>query len=145
MKKRAYYMTKDEFLKKYYRGIDKDIPRPKKGVNKKIKDRSALFFKKKRLEKEAEKESEREALEEKDRNRGVGIGRGLSAGLAVFSALLGTKAQTDRKFRVGDRVRVKYRGQEGIVVDINGNTYMVSIHDGDYVDSYYEDQLEKAW
>mgnify|MGYP000675253184 CR=1 FL=1 len=120
-------MTKDEFLKKYYSGIDKDIPRSKKTANKKIRDRSALFFKKKRLEKEAE----RAALEEEDRNRGVSTGRGLSAGLAVFSTLFGTKAQTNRKFRVGDRVRVKYRGQEGIVVDINGNTYMVFIHDGD--------------
>ena len=30
-----------------------------------------------------------------------------------------------RKFRVGDHVRMKYRGQEGTVVDISGDLYMV--------------------
>lgn len=51
----------------------------------------------------------------------------------------------ERKFRVGDHVRVKYRRQEGTVVDINGDLYMVSLKDGGYVDSYTESQLEKAW
>lgn len=48
-------------------------------------------------------------------------------------------------FRVGDHVRVKYRGQEGTIVDINGSLIMVSLDDGGYVDSYYASQLEKAW
>ena len=46
---------------------------------------------------------------------------------------------------MGDHVRVKYRGQEGTIVDINENLYMVSMNDGGYVDSYSEDQIEKAW
>lgn len=50
-----------------------------------------------------------------------------------------------RKFRVGDHVRVRYRGQEGTVIDINGDLYMVSLKEGAHVDSYYEDQLERAW
>ncbi|MBE5851158.1 MAG: hypothetical protein E7298_13665 [Lachnospiraceae bacterium] len=50
-----------------------------------------------------------------------------------------------RRFRVGDRVLVKYRGQEGTVVDINGDLYMVSMRDGAFVDSYTESQLQKAW
>lgn len=49
------------------------------------------------------------------------------------------------KFKVGDRVRVKYRGQEGYIIDKNGNLYMVSLNDGQYVDSYTADQLEKCW
>lgn len=49
------------------------------------------------------------------------------------------------KFNVGDRVRVKYRGQEGYIIDKNGNLYMVSLNDGQYVDSYTADQLEKCW
>lgn len=49
-----------------------------------------------------------------------------------------------RKFRVGDHVRVKYRGQEGTVIDINGDLYMVSLSSGS-VDSYSENQLERAW
>lgn len=49
------------------------------------------------------------------------------------------------EFKVGDRVRVKYRGQEGYIIDKNGNLYMVSLNDGQYVDSYTADQLEKCW
>lgn len=48
-------------------------------------------------------------------------------------------------FQIGDRVRVKYRGQEGTIVDINGSLFMVSLDDGRHVDSYTESQLEKTW
>ncbi len=50
----------------------------------------------------------------------------------------------DCKFRVGDHVRVRYRGQEGTVIDINGDLYMVSLSSGG-IDSYSESQLEKVW
>lgn len=49
------------------------------------------------------------------------------------------------EFNIGDKVRVKYRDQEGYIVDKNGNLYMVSLNDGGYVDSYTSDQLEKSW
>ena len=49
------------------------------------------------------------------------------------------------EFKVGDRVRVKYRGQEGYIIDKNGSLYTVSLEDGQYVDSYTADQLEKCW
>ena len=49
-----------------------------------------------------------------------------------------------RKFRIGDHVRVRYRGQEGTVIDINGDLYMVSLSSGG-IDSYSESQLEKVW
>jgi hypothetical protein len=40
---------------------------------------------------------------------------------------------------------VKYRGQEGTIIDINGNLIMVSLDDsGKHVDSYDASQLEKA-
>ena len=68
-----------------------------------------------------------------------GIGHGIQQG--INDAV----GKTIRKFRVGDRVRVKYRGQEGTVIDINGDLYMVSMNGGAQVDSYYENQLEKAW
>ena len=47
-----------------------------------------------------------------------------------------------RKYRL---ISVKYRGQEGTVVDINGSLIMVSLDDGRHVDSYTASQLEKAW
>ena len=68
-----------------------------------------------------------------------GIGHGISQGISDATG------SRPRKFRVGDHVRVKYRGQEGTVVDINGDLYMVSLNDGGYVDSYTESQLERAW
>ena len=51
----------------------------------------------------------------------------------------------DDEYKVGDKVRVKYRGQEGYIIDKNDNLYMVSLDDGKYVDSYTADQLEKCW
>ena len=45
---------------------------------------------------------------------------------------------------IGNHVIVKYRGQEGMVIDINGDLYMVSLSSGS-VDSYSENQLERAW
>lgn len=51
----------------------------------------------------------------------------------------------DDEFKVGDKVRVKYRGQEGYIIDKNDRLYMVSLDDGKYVDSYSADQLEKCW
>ena len=54
-----------------------------------------------------------------------GIGHGISQGIKDATA------PKPRKFRVGNHVRVRYRGQEGTVVDING-------------DSYTESQLERA-
>lgn len=68
-----------------------------------------------------------------------GIGHGIHQGIDS------TINRKRRIFRVGDHVRVKYRGQEGTIIDINGDLYMVSLNDGGYVDSYYESQLEKAW
>ena len=68
-----------------------------------------------------------------------GIGHGIRQG--IHDAV----GKPRGKFRVGDRVRVRYRGQEGTVIDINGDLYMVSMNGGAHVDSYYEDQLEKAW
>lgn len=49
------------------------------------------------------------------------------------------------KFKIGDRVRVKYIGQEGYIIDKNGDLYMVSINNGQVVDSYSANDLEKCW
>lgn len=54
-------------------------------------------------------------------------------------------SNNDDEYKVGDKVRVKYRGQEGYIIDKNDNLYMVSLDDGRYVDSYTADQLEKCW
>ena len=54
-------------------------------------------------------------------------------------------SNNDSEYKVGDKVRVKYRGQEGYIIDKNDNLYMVSLDDGRYVDSYTTDQLEKCW
>ena len=55
------------------------------------------------------------------------------------------KAENKRKFRIGDHVRIRYRGQEGTVIDINGDLYMVRYGDKRKVDSFTENQLEKAF
>ena len=49
------------------------------------------------------------------------------------------------KLKIGDRVRVRYRGQEGYIIDKNGDLYMVSINNGQVVDSYSANDLEKCW
>ena len=49
------------------------------------------------------------------------------------------------ELKIGDRVRVKYRGQEGYIIDKNGSLYMVSINNGQIVDSYEANDLEKCW
>lgn len=54
-------------------------------------------------------------------------------------------SNNDDEYKIGDKVRVKYRGQEGYIIDKNDNLYMVSLDDGKYVDSYTADQLEKCW
>ena len=52
---------------------------------------------------------------------------------------------SSNEFNRGDKVRVKYRGQEGRIIDKNGSFYMVSINDGEIVDSYEASDLEKCW
>lgn len=68
-------------------------------------------------------------------------------GLFAFLGVLGDSNRTKSSsgFRVDDHVRVKYRGQEGTIIDINGNLIMVSLDNGNHVDSYDASQLEKAW
>ena len=51
----------------------------------------------------------------------------------------------NHEFNIGAKVRIKYRGQEGYIIDKNGNLYMVSIDNGCFVDSFTADQLEKCW
>lgn len=57
---------------------------------------------------------------------------------------MGFFSSTD-EFNIGDKVRVKYRNQEGYIIDKNGNLYMVSINNGEIVDSYSANDLEKSW
>lgn len=57
----------------------------------------------------------------------------------------GSSNNSDDKFKIGDRVRVKYRGQEGYIISKEGNLYMVSINNGQIVDSYSASDLEKCW
>lgn len=68
-----------------------------------------------------------------------GIGAGIHMG--INDATQGKP----RRFRVGDHVRVRYLGQEGTIIDINGDLYMVSLNDGGYADSFTESQIERAW
>jgi len=67
-----------------------------------------------------------------------GIGEGIRQGINNVAG------HPVRKFRVGDHMRVKYRGQEGMIIDINDDLYMVSMSSGS-VDSYSENQLGRAW
>lgn len=51
----------------------------------------------------------------------------------------------NRKYGVGDKVRVKYSGMEGYIISVDGSLYMVSMEDGRWIDSYTESQLEKCF
>ena len=66
--------------------------------------------------------------------------------MGLLDILLGnSSSNSDDKFQIGDKVRVKYRGQEGYIIDRNGSLYMVSINNGQIVDSYEASDLEKCW
>ena len=60
----------------------------------------------------------------------------------IGNILFGSSSNYD--FKIGDRVRVKYRDQEGYIIDKNGELYMVSINNGQIVDSYEANELEKC-
>lgn len=64
--------------------------------------------------------------------------------LAGMASAQGLKNKGPR-FRVGDHVRVLWRGQEGTIIDINGGLYMVSLDNGRSIDYFPESALEKAW
>ncbi|MBQ1862169.1 MAG: hypothetical protein II149_01510 [Clostridia bacterium] len=49
------------------------------------------------------------------------------------------------RFKVGDHVRVKWRGQEGVIIDASNGFYMVSMSGGRTVESYTASDLEKTW
>ena len=54
---------------------------------------------------------------------------------------------SDRKYKVGDHVRVRYREQQGYVTDIDGNLYLVALTDeygNEFIESYSEDDLEEC-
>ena len=54
-------------------------------------------------------------------------------------------SNSNEEFEVGDKVRVKYRDQEGYIISKNGDLYMVSINNGQIVESYTTSDLEKCW
>lgn len=58
---------------------------------------------------------------------------------------MGLFSSDSDEFKVGDKVRVRYREQEGYIIDKDGSLYMVSLESGNYVDSFTADQLEKCW
>ena len=51
----------------------------------------------------------------------------------------------DKEFNIGDKVRVKYRGQEGYVIGYDGTYYQVSINNGQIVERYKAFDLEEAY
>lgn len=68
-------------------------------------------------------------------------------GLFAFAGMASAQGSKNKapRFRIGEHVRVRWRGQEGTIIDINGGLYMVSLDDGRTVDSFPESALEKAW
>ena len=65
--------------------------------------------------------------------------------MGLLDLFLGGSGSSTDEFKVGDKVRVRYREQEGYIIDKDGNLYMVSLESGNYVDSFTADQLEKYW
>lgn len=62
--------------------------------------------------------------------------------MGLLSTLFGASSG---ELKIGDRVRVKYRDQEGYIIDKNGGLYMVSINEGQTVESYSASDLERCW
>lgn len=73
------------------------------------------------------------------------LGMMLAVGEGVRQGIEDVASPKPHRLHVGDHVRVRFRGQEGTIVDINGDLCMVSMNDGGHVDSYTEDQLDRAW
>ena len=93
-----------------------------------------------RLQRVCDEESEEITPQRKHKRSGL-----LSA--LFFGALTDKDSgkMSGLQFSVGDHVRVRYRGQEGTIIGIHGNLYMVSLKDGAYVDSYIASDLGKCW
>ena len=68
-------------------------------------------------------------------------------GIFAFAGMASAQGLKNKgpRFRVGDHVRVRWRGQEGTIIDINGGLYMVSLDNGRTIDSFPESALEKTW
>lgn len=62
--------------------------------------------------------------------------------MGIFSDLF---SNSNEEFEVGDKVRVKYRDQEEYIISKNGDLYMVSINNGQVVESFEVSDLEKCW
>lgn len=52
------------------------------------------------------------------------------ASLGILFGLFDTPKRSGQKFSVGDHVRIKWREQEGTVIDVNGKYYTVSLNSG---------------
>ena len=68
---------------------------------------------------------------------------GLNSILKLFRLSRLFSGKKPEKFYIGDPVLVRYRNTEGRIIDINGSHYMVSMYDGDKVDSYQAYELER--
>lgn len=62
--------------------------------------------------------------------------------MGILDLLLGVSG-SGAELKIGDKVRVKYREQEGYIIGKDGDLFEVSINDGEYVDSFEADDLEK--
>ena len=62
--------------------------------------------------------------------------------MGIFNDLF---SNSNEEFEVGDKVIVKYRDQEGYIISKNGDLYMVSINNGQIVESFEASDLEKCW
>ena len=62
--------------------------------------------------------------------------------MGLLNTLFGSSSN---EVKIGDKVRVKYRDQEGYIIDKSGSLYMVSINNGEIVESYEANDLEKCY
>lgn len=62
--------------------------------------------------------------------------------MGIFNDLF---SNSNEEFEVGDKVIVKYRDQEGYIISKSGDLYVVSINNGQIVESYTASDLEKCW
>ena len=60
--------------------------------------------------------------------------------MGLFDLLSGNE---EKNLQIGDWVEVIDGGEEGEIVDIIGNEYLVNIEDEGYEDTYTADQLRK--
>jgi len=140
--KDMYGLIDDEILAKIYRMKGWPVPEELEGLTL-AENITNLIDYVDQVSKNGFSKEQSETKEKKPRGLFSKLAMTFAVGEGVRQGIVEVAAPKPHRFYVGDHVRVRWRGQEGTVIDISGDLYLVRLKDGGFVDSYAEDQLEK--